>query len=373
MSQRDPYEVLGVSRSASADEIKSAYRKLARKYHPDVNRDDPAAEEKFKEASNAYEILSDEEKKSRFDQFGTTEGMPQDPFFGGGNAGGFGDLFDMFFGAAGGQQGGRRRNAAQDGDDLRADLEISLKEVLTGVAKEVQVEREISCDACNGNGVEGGGQPQTCVNCQGGGVVTAVKNTFLGQVRTQTVCPRCSGSGMLITNPCKKCQGKGVKSARETVTVNVPAGIESGNRIQMSGLGSEGIRGGRPGDLFVFLHVPEEDPFIRRGQHLLTGYDVTVAQAILGDEVSIDGIEGELTFEIPIGAQPGQQVVLRGQGLPPIHGGKRGDLVVELTVVIPKKVSETEAKLMRDFAELRGERIPKDRDGFLGGIFGKKK
>jgi molecular chaperone DnaJ len=369
---RDPYEVLGVSRNASADEIKSAYRKLARKYHPDVNRDDPTAEDKFKEASNAYEILSDEEKKARFDQYGTTEGMPQDPFFGGGNAGGFGDLFDMFFGAAG-AQGGGRRSAAQDGDDLRADVQVSLKEVLTGVTKEVDVERAASCDACNGNGVEGGGQAPTCTNCNGAGAVTSIKSTFLGQVRTQTVCPRCQGSGFLITNPCKKCNGKGARVVTEKVTVNIPAGVETGQRIQMGGHGSDGIRGGRPGDLFVFIHVPEEDPFIRRGQHLLTGYDVTVAQAILGDEVTIDGVEGELTFEIPSGAQPGQQVIIRGQGLPPIHGGKRGDLVVELTVVIPKKVSETEAKIIRDFAELRGEPIPKGKDGFLGGIFGKKK
>ncbi len=372
MSTRDPYEVLGVSRNASADEIKSAYRKLARKYHPDVNRDDPTAEDKFKEASNAYEILSDDEKKARFDQYGTTDGAPQDPFFGGGNAGGFGDLFDMFFGAAG-QQGGRRRSAAQVGDDIRADVQVTLKEVLTGVTKEVEVERAASCDACNGNGVEGGGQAQTCVNCQGTGMVTSVKSTFLGQVRTQSPCGRCSGTGFLITNPCKKCQGRGSRLVTEMVTINVPAGVENGNRIQMSGLGCDGIRGGRAGDLYVFLHVPEQDPFIRRGQHLLTGYDITVAQAILGDEVTIDGVEGELMFEIPNGAQPGQQVVIKGQGLPPIHGGKRGDLVVELTVVIPKKVSETEAKVIRDFAELRGERIPKGKDGFLGGIFGKKK
>jgi molecular chaperone DnaJ len=371
MAQRDPYDVLGVIRTANADEIKSAYRKLARKYHPDVNRDDPSAEDKFKEASNAYEILSDPEKKARFDQYGTTEGMPQDPFFGGGNAGGFGDLFDMFFGA-GGAQGGRR-SAAQDGDDLRADVQVTLKEVLTGVSKEVEVERDAKCDSCGGNGVEGGGQAPTCTNCQGSGVVTSIKSTFLGQVRTQTVCARCSGTGFLITNPCKKCQGKGVRDVSEKVTVNIPAGVENGNRIQMSGLGSDGIRGGRPGDLYVFLHIPDDGPFVRHGQHLLTGYDVTVAQAILGDEVTLDGIEGELGFDIPAGAQPGQQVILKGQGLPPIHGGKRGDLVVELTVVIPKKVSETEAKIIRDFAELRGEKIPKEKDGFLGGIFGKKK
>ncbi|MBS1700289.1 MAG: molecular chaperone DnaJ [Armatimonadetes bacterium] len=372
MAQRDPYEVLGVSRNASADEIKSAYRRLARRYHPDVNPDDPSAEEKFKEASNAYEILSDSEKKARYDQFGTTDGIPQDPFFGGGNVGGFGDLFEMFFGAAG-QGGGRRRTSAVDGDDLRADVPITLKEVLTGVAKEVEVHRNSQCDSCSGSGVEGGGQPPTCTSCQGTGVVTAVKNTFLGQVRTQTMCPTCSGSGFMITNPCKKCHGKGVRLTKETVSINIPAGVETGSTIHMPGHGSDGIRGGRPGDLYVVIHVAEDGPFVRRGQHLLTGYDISIAQAVLGDEVSIDGVEGELELEIPAGSQPGQQVVLKGQGLPPIHGGKRGDLVVELSVQIPTKISEAEAKLIREFAEVRGERVPKEKGGFLDGIFGKKK
>ncbi|MBI1333112.1 MAG: molecular chaperone DnaJ [Armatimonadetes bacterium] len=372
MAQRDPYEVLGVSRNASADEIKSAYRRLARRYHPDVNPDDPSAEEKFKEASNAYEILSDSEKKARYDQFGTTDGIPQDPFFGGGNVGGFGDLFEMFFGAAG-QGGGRRRTSAVDGDDLRADVPITLKEVLTGVAKEVEVHRNSQCDSCSGSGVEGGGQPPTCTSCQGTGVVTAVKNTFLGQVRTQTMCPTCSGTGFMITNPCKKCHGKGVRLTKETVNINIPAGVETGSTIHMPGHGSDGIRGGRPGDLYVVIHVAEDGPFVRRGQHLLTGYDISIAQAVLGDEVSIDGVEGELELEIPAGSQPGQQVVLKGQGLPPIHGGKRGDLVVELSVQIPTKISEAEAKLIREFAEVRGERVPKEKGGFLDGIFGKKK
>ena len=371
MAQRDPYEVLGVSRNASADEIKSAYRRLARRYHPDVNPDDPSAEEKFKEASNAYEILSDSEKKARFDQFGTTEAM-QDPFFGGANAGGFGDLFDMFFGAAAGQ-GGRRRTMAVDGDDLRADIPVTLKEVLTGVTKEIEVQRDSECDSCRGTGVEGGGQPPTCPTCQGLGVVSTVKNTFLGQVRTQTACHQCRGTGFLITTPCKTCHGKGVRPTKETVSINIPAGVETGSHIHMPGHGSDGIRGGRPGDLYVVLHVAEDGPFVRRGQHLLTGYDISVVQAVLGDEVTIDGIEGELALDIPAGVQPGQQVILKGQGLPPVHGGKRGDLVVELSVQIPTKVSEGEAKLLRDFAELRGERIPKEKGGFLDGIFGKKK
>lgn len=371
MSQRDPYEVLGVARTATADEIKSAYRRLARRYHPDVNPDDPSAEEKFKEATNAYEVLSDPEKRARFDQFGTTEAM-QDPFFGGANMGGINDLFDMFFGAGAGG-GGRRRTAAVDGDDIRVDVEVSLQEVLTGVTKEVDVRRNSECDSCTGTGVEGGGQPQQCPTCQGAGVVTAVKNTFLGQMRTQTPCSRCSGTGFQITNPCKTCQGRGVRPVTEKVSINIPPGVEKGMMMQMHGHGSDGVRGGRPGDLQVVFIVPEDGPFIRRGQHLITGYDVTVAQAILGDEVTIDGVDTELTLDIPSGAQPGQQIILKGQGLPPVHGGKRGDLVVELSVVIPSKVSEAEAKLIREFAEVRGEPIPKPKGGFLDGLFGKKK
>jgi molecular chaperone DnaJ len=373
MAQRDPYEVLGVSRSASADEIKSAYRKLARKYHPDVNQGDPSAEEKFKEVSGAYEILSDPEKRQRYDQFGTTEGIPQDPFFGG-QGGNIGDLFDMFFGGGGGGGGRGRRTPAVDGDDLRADVEVTFQEVLTGVTRQVEITKMGECDSCRGTGVEGGGMPQQCPTCQGAGAVSTIKNTFLGQVRTQTMCPKCSGSGYFVTNPCRNCSGKGVKVKKEQVEVKIPAGVETGSTIHMAGFGSDGIRGGRPGDLYVVLHVPEDGPFVRKGQHVLTGFDITVAQAILGDTVKIDGIEAELELEIPAGTQPGQQVVLKGSGLPPLHGGKRGDLVVEFNVVIPKKVSETEAKLIRDFAELRGERVPEDKGGgILGGIFGKKK
>lgn len=370
MAQRDPYEVLGVSRNATADEIKSAYRRLARKYHPDVNQGDPSAEEKFKEVSGAYEILSDSEKRARFDQFGTTDDIPQDPFFGGAG-GGIGDLFDMFFGQAGG--GGRRRSVAQDGNDVRADVAVSLLEVITGITKEFKVQRSSECTSCSGSGVEGGGQPQQCPTCQGMGAVTAVKQTFLGSVRTQTVCPKCQGNGFLITNPCRGCNGRGLKSAQETVTVKIPPGVQTGSTIHKPGHGDDGIRGGRPGDLYIVLHVEEDGPFVRDGQHLLTGWNITVAQAILGDEVAIDGVEGEIPLEIPAGVQPGQRLTLKGHGLPPLHGGKRGDLIVEVNVEIPKKVSETEAKLIRDFAELRGERVPKDNGGLFGGLFGKKK
>ena len=372
MAQRDPYEVLGVSRSASADEIKSAYRRLARKYHPDVNQGDPASEEKFKEVSGAYEILSDSEKRARFDQFGTTEGMPQDPFFGGSGGGGIGDLFDMFFGASGGQQG-RRRTPAQDGDDLRLDLQISLLDVINGLSKEVEVNRASECGDCNGSGVEGGGQPTQCGGCNGSGVVSVVRNTFLGQVRTQTACPKCNGHGFTITNPCRKCSGQGVRPSTDKVLINIPQGVETGSTIHMPGHGSDGVRGGRPGDLYVVLHVAEDGPFVRRGQHVLTGIDITVSQAILGDEMIIDGIDKELNVEIPSGAQPGQKVTLKGEGLPPLHGGRRGDLVVELNVTIPKKVSEGEARLIREFAELRGEKVPDGKSSLFGGLFGKKK
>jgi molecular chaperone DnaJ len=373
VAQRDPYEVLGVSRGASADEIKSAYRRLARKYHPDVNRDDPSAEDKFKEASNAYEILSDANKKARFDQYGVTDDQAQDPFFQGGGGGGINDLFDMFFGGAQQGGGGRRRSSAQDGDDLRADVQITLFDVIAGVKKDVQVSRAAECSSCSGSGVEGGGQAPSCGSCQGTGVVSAIRNTFLGQVRTQAPCANCAGIGIKITNPCKNCNGKGVKVQKETVSVNIPAGVETGSTMQMPGHGNDGVRGGRPGDLYVVLHVEDDERFTREGLHVLTGVDITIAQAILGDEIKIDGIDDEVELEIPAGAQPGQQIILKNLGLPPIHGGRRGDLVVELNVLIPKGVSEVEGKLIRDFAELRGERIPKPKGGLFGGLFGKKK
>lgn len=371
MPNKDPYEVLGVSRTASADEIKSAYRRLARRFHPDVNPNDPTAEEKFKEVGEAYSILSDPERKQRFDQFGSTDDQPMDPFFGGG---GFTDLFDMFFGGVAAQQSQRRRQG-RDGDDVRADVELTLKEVITGATKEVEVDRMAQCPACNGLGTEGGTPPETCPTCKGQGSVTAVRNTFIGQVRTSTTCPTCQGTGTVIKDVCKNCRGAGLVREKSKVTINVPAGVESGATMHIPGQGSEGTGMGRPGDLYVVLHVEEDERFDRRGQTLYTNLYLTYAQAVLGDHVEVEGVDDMVNVEIASGTQNGTEIVIRNAGLPPLHGGRRGDLIVIATILIPEKVTEAEAKLIRELATMRGETMPKgtERGGLLGGLFGKKK
>jgi molecular chaperone DnaJ len=368
MPSRDPYEVLGVSRSASAEEIKSAYRRLARRYHPDVNPNDPGAEDHFKEVGEAYSILSDAEKKERFDRFGTADGPSTQ---GGDFFGGFSDLFDVFFGAS---QGGGRRSRGRDGSDIRADLELTLVDVLNGTQRDIEMERLAECDECHGSGVEGGKPPETCPTCRGQGVVAAVRNTFLGQVRTQSTCPTCQGAGVVIKDPCHVCKGNGVVPKLETVHLTVPAGFDDGATMHLPGQGNDGSGGGRPGDLYVVLHVQADTRFERRGQTLFTLLELTFAQAALGDQLEIDGIEGPVPVSVSAGAQPGTRIQVKSAGLPPLHGGRRGDLVVQTTVKIPEKLSDAEVKLIRELAELRGEKIPhgEDRGGILG-LFGKKR
>jgi molecular chaperone DnaJ len=366
MATRDPYEVLGVSRTASTDEIKSAYRRLARRYHPDVNPNDPTAEEHFKEVGEAYSILSDPEKKDRFDRYGTVD-VPQ---MGGDFFGGFTDLFDVFFGA--GQ--GARRSRGRDGSDIRADLELTILDVLNGAQNDIKVDRLAECEACSGSGVEGGKAPETCPTCRGQGVVSSVRNTFLGQVRTQTSCPTCQGTGTVIKNPCPECSGNGVLPRTETVHLSIPPGFENGATLHLPGQGNDGSGGGRPGDLYVVLHVKDDSRFDRRGQTLFAVLELSFAQAALGDQIEIQGVDGPIEVEIPAGVQPGTRIPVKGAGLPPLHGGRRGDLMLQATVKVPEKLSDAEVKLIKELAELRGEQIPKgaDKGGILG-FFGKKR
>lgn len=369
MSQRDPYEVLGVSRTATGEEIRAAYRKLARKFHPDVNRSDPSAEDKFKEIGQAYEILSDDEKRSRFDQFGTTD--PQ--MAGGGDFMGsdFGDIFEMFFGA--GQQTGRRRSMARDGIDVQSEIELTLQDVLTGVKRELQIERHEVCDACGGFGSENGKPPETCPTCRGAGIVGQVRNTFIGQVRTQTTCPTCQGGGVVIKAPCKSCNGRAVKMSKVTIPVEVPAGVEDGARLQMSGHGGAGIMGGRRGDLYVRLNVAEMEPFERHGTTLFQEAEISFSQAALGDTITVPGVEAGLELEIPAGTQPGENLTIKQAGLPPLHGGKRGEMIVRVQVRVPEKLNAAQEQALKAFAEASGEQVPKGNGGILGGLFGKKK
>jgi len=373
MAIRDPYEVLGVSRNAGKDEIKSAYRRLARLHHPDVNPNDPTAEEKFKEIGEAYAILGDEERRARFDQYGTTDDQPNPgDFFGGG---GISDIFDAFFGGGNpGGQSARRRNG-RDGEDVQSSVVISLADVLTGVRSKVKYKRAAKCTACSGNGTESGAPPETCGTCKGHGVVASVRNTFLGQVRTQSTCPTCRGEGTVIANPCRMCRGAKFVEATNEQEVAIPAGVESGSTMRVPGLGGDGLGAGRPGDLYVNIEVEDDGRFERRGTSLFTLLEVSIAQAALGDEIQLAGVDKPVTVQIPSGTQPGTPIVLKGEGLPPLHGGRRGDMAVQINVTIPTDLSEAQAKHLREFAEMRGESVPKGQDsgGFLGGLFGRKK
>ena len=373
MSKRDPYDVLGVPRDASADEIKSAYRRLARRYHPDVNPNDHEAEEKFKEIGEANAILSDPDKRSRFDRTGSTDDVPQDPFFGGAGAGGFGDLFDMFFGGAGGS--GRQRGGGRNGEDIRADVSLTLKEVLHGAHRDVVVDRLAECGSCNGSGVEGGAKPETCPTCKGQGQVSAIRQTIIGTVRTSTPCPKCQGAGVVITNPCTTCRGRGLVAEQARVGITIPPGVEPGATMHVAGQGNDGVGGGRPGDLYVVLDVDNDPRFQRQGTTLFTNLDLTFAQAALGDSIELEGLDETISLEIPAGVQPGERLSARNAGVPPLHGGRRGDLVIAVTVKIPKKLSEAQVKLIQELAEVSGEELPKGTGGggILGNLFRKKK
>ncbi|HMS55242.1 MAG TPA: molecular chaperone DnaJ [Fimbriimonadaceae bacterium] len=369
MTNRDLYEVLGVSRTASADEIKSAFRALARKYHPDVNQNKAEAEEKFKEIGEAYSVLSDPEKRAQYDRFGTTEGMG-DPFFGGGAAN-FGDLFEMFFG---GVASPRSRPTGRQGEDVRADVVLTLAEVVTGAHKEITVRRSKACDSCSGSGVEGGGQPETCPNCKGQGMVTQMRQTFIGSVRTSSPCPTCSGEGTIIRNKCKTCSGKGQVMEKTTLTVDLPAGVETGATLHLPGQGGRGVQGGRNGDLYVVISVQEDERFERDGMDLHTWLDVTFAQAALGDRILVDGVDNQHEITVPAGTQPGDEVTISSAGLPPLHGGRRGDLIAHLSIAVPTKVNPDQKTLMIQLAESLGEPIPQaGKPSLLSGIFKRKR
>ncbi len=367
MSKRDPYDVLGVPKDASPDEIKSAYRRLARRYHPDVNPNDPSAEENFKEIGEAYSVLSDPERRARFDQFGSADEVPQDFFA----SGGISDLFDMFFG--GGQQG-RQQGSGRNGEDLRADVRLTLKEVIAGAHRELTLQRMAQCDVCIGSGAEPGTAPETCPTCGGQGVVGQVRQTMIGTVRTTTTCPTCRGAGSLIKDPCKKCRGRGLIAETARVNVTIPQGVEHGATMHMPGQGNDGTGGGRPGDLYVVLEVEEDRRFQRQGITLFTKLDLTFAQAALGDALELEGVDQAYNLDIPAGTQPGERIAVKGAGLPPLHGGRRGDIIVNINVKVPRKVNEAQAALIKELAEVSGEPMPKgEPGGILGGLFKKKK
>ena len=366
----DPYSALGVSRDAESDQIKSAYRRLARQYHPDVNPDNPEAEEKFKEISQAYAVLSDPEKRSNYDQFGSID-----------ESGGFGDfgqrvdlsdLFDAFFGGMTGSQRVRRMSG-RDGEDLRSQITISLHDVLTGVKEKIRYKLMARCGNCDGSGAEPGTRPETCGTCQGAGVVSRVQQTFIGSMRTSTTCPACAGAGKTIASPCQECNGKALVVEEVELSVTIPAGVEDGGTLRIAGHGNAGLGQGVAGDLYVVMHVRDDSRFERRGNDLLGSVDLTFPQLALGDKVKVDGLTDELDLEIKAGTQPGKMFRLRGEGLPRLHGGARGSLYVRVNLVVPRKLSSESAELLRKFAAESGGPVPQGSSGMLDGLFGKKK
>ncbi len=364
MAKRDYYEVLGVSRGASADEIKRAFRKLAATYHPDANPGDHEAEERFKEVNEAYQTLSDPEKRSRYDQFGHAA---QDGNFGGagdfgfgGFGGGFGDIFDMFFGAQG---QGQRRNGPERGPDLRYDLTVTLEEVLSGADKEVKVVREETCSRCHGNQAEPGTKIETCPDCRGRGEVERIQDSFLGRIRRIETCPRCRGNGRLIPNPCKTCAGRGVVRAEKRLTVKVPAGVDESTRLRVQGEGAAGRRGGGPGDLIVFIRVAPHERFRREGDDLWTDLKIGFAQAALGAELEVPNLAGgQDTVHVSPGTQTDTVFRVARSGLPRLGSTARGNLNVRVVVEVPTHLGPKEREVLRMWADMRGEEVlPEDK------------
>lgn len=379
--KRDYYEVLGVGKNASDDEIKKAYRKVAKQYHPDLNPNDKAAEEKFKEANEAYEVLSDSSKKAKYDQFGHA-GV--DPNFGAGRggAGGFGDmefdLGDIFGSFFGGGFGGRQANpnAPRRGEDVQSRITISFEEAAKGCKRKVDVTRVESCTVCDGSGAEKGTSPSTCSECGGHGQVNVQQRTPFGVISTSKTCPKCGGKGKVITSPCQKCHGNGRVSKRATIEVDIPAGIDDRQIINIRGEGNKGTNGGPSGDLRVAVFVRPHPFFERDGYNVWCDITISFAQAVLGDSIQVNTLDGKVKYDIPAGTQPGTIFKLKGRGIQILNGRGKGDQLIKVTVNVPKNLSSRQRELIREFENEFSSRDFEnsfDDDGDKKGFFGKKK
>ncbi|WP_411869994.1 molecular chaperone DnaJ [Vulcanococcus limneticus] len=371
----DYYDLLGVSRDADADTLKRAYRRLARQYHPDINKD-PGAEDRFKEIGRAYEVLSDPQTRARYDQFGEAGlggggGMPDM-----GDMGGFADLFETFFsgfGGAAGAGGGARRRGPRQGDDLRLDLTISFSEAIFGQEKEVQVRHLETCNTCSGSGSKAGSGPTTCGTCGGAGQVRRATRTPFGSFTQVAACPSCEGTGQVIADPCGACGGQGLQQVRKKLRLNIPAGVDSGTRLRVAGEGNAGQRGGPAGDLYVFLSVQPHPSLRRDGTTIHSEVTVNYLQAILGDTIEVETVDGPEKLEIPAGTQPGATLTLAGKGVPKLGNPvARGNHQIAVKVQLPTKLNAEELELLEQLAghhTARGHKHP-HKSGLFGGLFG---
>ena len=364
--KHDSYELLGVPRNATADDIKKAYRKLAVKYHPDKNPGDKSAEDKFKEIGEAYEILSDVEKRAAYDRYGHAAfaqggagqrggGGFHDPFdifrdvFGGAGGGG-GGIFEQFFG--GGQK--NDRESRQRGSDLRYDMQITLEEAAFGVEKEIEVSKQDVCGGCQGTGAEKGSRVITCTTCAGRGQVVSSRGFF----QVSQTCPRCRGTGQTVEKPCSQCNGEGRAELATRIKLKIPAGIEDGSRLRSSGNGEAGIRGGASGDLYVVIHLKEHEVFEREGPNLYCDAPISFAMATLGGEMKVNTLHGETLLKIPAGTQSGTVFKMRGKGMPELNGGPHGDLLARVLIAVPRKLTSEQREKLLEFADLLGDEVP---------------
>ncbi len=374
----DYYDLLGVGRDADADSLKRAYRRLARQYHPDINKE-PGAEERFKEIGRAYEVLGDPQTRARYDQFGEAgvggaAGMPDM-----GDMGGFADLFETFFsgfGGAGPTPGRAQQRGPQQGDDLRYDLTVEFTQAVFGQEKEIKIPHLETCDSCGGSGSKPGSAPATCNTCAGAGQVRRATRTPFGSFTQVAECPTCGGTGQVIVDPCSACGGKGIKQVRKKLRINIPAGVDTGTRLRVSGEGNAGLRGGPSGDLYVFLKVKSHPRLKRDGLTINSDINVSYLQAILGDLIEVDTVNGPTKLEIPAGTQPNAVLTLENKGIPKLGNPvARGNHCITVNVNLPNRLSEQEEKLLKELAShysARGEENHHHKSGLFGGLFSKQ-
>jgi len=362
----DYYALLGVPRTANSDELKKAYRKRARELHPDANPGDAAAEEQFKKVARAYEVLSDADARARYDRFGEqgvggANGPNMGDMFGGGAGGGLGDLFDAFFGGGGGGGpfggGGRGPSGPPRGQDLEVVADVAFEQAVFGATVPVTLRTALRCEDCSGSGAGEGTKPVTCSECNGRGQVQRVRQSLLGQMVTSSVCQKCSGLGQVIVTRCPKCAGEGRMVSEKTYQVDVPAGVDTGSTLRLTGRGAVGARGGAAGDLYVHIRVAAHERYRRENDDLITDLPVSIAQAALGARYLLPTLDGDEEILVPAGTQPGREFVLRQRGVPRLQGRGRGDLRVRVQVQVPTKLSDAEVELLKKLAELRGEEL----------------